>query len=95
MDEQSSKSQRELRQQIRDQSKSLNDEIRQKYESLRLRSSVRPQTGTDKTDRLHWRHCYGSGDGLNNDFKIPARMTAPFILDGNMSIQILNAEMSE
>lgn len=73
MDEQSSKSQRELRQQILDQSKSLNDEIRQKYEELtaalqREAADLR----TDKTDRSALAALFTEvAMRLNNDFKIP------------------------
>lgn len=73
MDELSSKSQRELRQQILDQSKSLNDEIRQKYEELtaalqREAADLR----TDKTDRSALAALFTEvAMRLNNDFKIP------------------------
>lgn len=73
MDEQSSKSQRELRQQILDQSKSLNDEIRQKYEELtaalqREAADLRK----DKTDRSALAAMFTEvAMRLNNDFKIP------------------------
>jgi DNA anti-recombination protein RmuC len=73
MDEQSTKSQRELRQQILDQSKNLNDEIRQKYEELtaalqREAADLR----TDKTDRSALAALFTEvAMRLNNDFKIP------------------------
>lgn len=73
MDEQSAKSQRELRQQILDQSKSLNDDIRQKYEELtaalqREAADLR----TDKTDRSALAALFTEvAMRLNNDFKIP------------------------
>jgi len=73
MDEQSTKSQRELRQQILDQSKSLNDDIRQKYEELtaalqREAADLR----TDKTDRSALAALFTEvAMRLNNDFKIP------------------------
>lgn len=73
MDEQSTKNQRELRQQILDQSKSLNDEIRQKYEELtaalqREAADLR----TDKTDRSSLAALFTEvAMRLNNDFKIP------------------------
>jgi DNA anti-recombination protein RmuC len=73
MDEQTTRSQRELRQQILDQSKSLNDEIRMKYEELtaalqREASELR----TDKTDRASLAALFTEvALRLNNDFKIP------------------------
>ena len=73
MDEQSAKSQSELRQQILDQSKSLNDSIRQKYEELtaaleREAADLR----TDKTDRSALAALFTEvAMRLNNDFKIP------------------------
>lgn len=73
MNEQSAKSQSELRQQILDQSKSLNDDIRQKYEQLtaalqREAADLR----TDKTDRSALAALFTEvAMRLNNDFKIP------------------------
>ncbi|MBA3767420.1 MAG: hypothetical protein H0W99_10600 [Acidobacteria bacterium] len=73
MDEQSAKSKSELRQQILDQSKSLNDDIRQKYEQLtaalqREAADLR----TDKTDRSALAALFTEvAMRLNNDFKIP------------------------
>lgn len=73
MDEQTAKSQSELRQQLLDQSKSLNDSIRQKYEELtaalqREASDLR----TDKTDRSALAALFTEvAMRLNNDFKIP------------------------
>jgi DNA anti-recombination protein RmuC len=73
MDEQSSKSQRELRQQILDQSKSLNDEIRQKYEELTAAlQREAAELRTDKTDRSALAALFTEvAMRLNNDFKIP------------------------
>lgn len=52
LDEQAAKSDRELRQQIRDQSKNLEDEIRQKYaEILALLEREAQELRTDKPDR--------------------------------------------
>ncbi len=73
MEDQSAKSKSELRQQILDQSKSLNDEIRQKYEQLtaalqREAADLR----TDKTDRSALAALFTEvAMRLNNDFKIP------------------------
>ena len=73
MDEQAAKSQSELRQQILDQSKSLNDTIRQKYEELTA-ALQREATDlrTDKTDRSALAALFTEvAMRLNNDFKIP------------------------
>lgn len=52
LDEQATKSDRDLRQQILNQSKSLDDEIRQKYEEiLAVLEREAKQLRTDKTDR--------------------------------------------
>ena len=73
MDEQTAKTQSELRQQILDQSRSLNDSIRQKYEELtaalqREAADLR----TDKTDRSALAALFTEvAMRLNNDFKIP------------------------
>jgi DNA anti-recombination protein RmuC len=73
MDEQTAKSQSELRQQILDQSRNLNDSIRQKYEELtaalqREAADLR----TDKTDRSALAALFTEvAMRLNNDFKIP------------------------
>jgi hypothetical protein len=73
MDEQSTRSQRELRQQLLEQSKSLNDEIRQKYDELTAaleREAV--ELRTDKTDRSALAALFTEvALRLNNDFKIP------------------------
>jgi DNA repair exonuclease SbcCD ATPase subunit len=73
MDEQSSRSQRELRQQILDQSKSLNDEIRQKYEELTaVLQREAEELRSDKTDRSALAALFTEvALRLNNDFKIP------------------------
>jgi len=73
MDEQSTRSQRELRQQILDQSKSLNDEIRQKYEELTaVLQREAEELRTDKTDRSALAALFTEvAMRLNNDFKIP------------------------
>ncbi|HEX8775409.1 MAG TPA: hypothetical protein VF735_17700 [Pyrinomonadaceae bacterium] len=73
MDEQSTRSQRELRQQILDQSKSLNDEIRQKYEELTtLLQREAEELRADKTDRSALAALFTEvAMRLNNDFKIP------------------------
>jgi DNA anti-recombination protein RmuC len=73
MDEQTARSQRELRQQILDQSKSLNDEIRQKYEELTsLLQREAEELRTDKTDRSALAALFTEvAMRLNNDFKIP------------------------
>jgi len=73
LDEQASKSQRELRQQLLDQSKTLSDEIRQKYAEL---SAVmhRELAGlsNDKTDRATLAALFTEvALRLNNEFKIP------------------------
>ena len=73
MDEQTARSQRELRQQILDQSKSLNDEIRQKYEELTtLLQREAEELRADKTDRSALAALFTEvAMRLNNDFKIP------------------------
>jgi|SRR6266850_2765852 len=73
MDEQSAKSQSELRQQMLDQSKSLSDDMRQKYSEL-LAALDREATElrTDKTDRSALAALFTEvAMRLNNDFKIP------------------------
>jgi DNA anti-recombination protein RmuC len=73
MDEQTAKGQRELRQQILDQSKSLNDEIRQKHQEM-LQTIEREATElrTDKTDRSALAGLFTEvAMRLTNDFKIP------------------------
>src|ERR1051325_172733 len=73
MDEQATRSQRELRQQILDQSKSLNDEIRQKYEELTgLLQREAEELRADKTDRSALAALFTEvAMRLNNDSKIP------------------------
>lgn len=73
MDEQSAKSQRELRQQMLDQSKSLSDDVRQKHSEL-LAALEREATElrADKTDRSALAALFTEvAMRLNNDFKIP------------------------
>lgn len=73
LDEQTSRNQSDLRQQILDQSKSLNDEIRQKYEELTAaleREAV--ELRHDKTDRSALAALFTEvALRLNNEFKIP------------------------
>jgi hypothetical protein len=73
MDEQSTRSQSELRRQILEQSKSLNDEIRRKYEELTADLQREAQElRTDKTDRSALAALFTEvALRLNNDFKIP------------------------
>lgn len=73
MDEQSAKSQRELREQMLDQSKTLSDDMRQKYSEL-LVALEREATElrTDKTDRSALAALFTEvAMRLSNDFKIP------------------------
>jgi flagellar biosynthesis regulator FlaF len=72
-DEQASKNQRELRQQLLDQSKTLNDEIRQKHgELLSALEREAAELRTDKTDRSALAALFTElAMRLNNDFKIP------------------------
>ena len=73
MDEQTSRGQSDLRQQILNQSKSLSDEIRQKYEELSAaleREAM--ELRTDKTDRSALAALFTEvAMRLNNEFKIP------------------------
>lgn len=72
-DEQNSRSQRDLRQQILDQSKNLSDEIRQKHEeiSAMLAREV-AELSRDKTDRSALAALFSEvALRLNDDFKIP------------------------
>ncbi|MGB7924954.1 MAG: hypothetical protein WCF57_17065 [Pyrinomonadaceae bacterium] len=72
-DEQNSRSQRDLRQQILDQSKSLSDEIRQKHDeiSAMLAREV-AELGRDKTDRAALAALFSEvALRLSDDFKIP------------------------
>jgi DNA anti-recombination protein RmuC len=72
-DEQNSRSQRELRQQILDQSKTLSDEIRQKHEeiSAMLAREV-AELSHDKTDRSALAALFSEvALRLNDEFKIP------------------------
>ncbi len=73
MDEQSAKNQRELRQQLLDQSKTLGDEIRQKHgELLSALEREAVELRTDKTDRSALAALFTEiAMRLNNDFKIP------------------------
>jgi hypothetical protein len=73
MDEQSTRSQSALRQQLLEQSKSLNDEIRRKYEELTaLLEREAQELRTDKTDRSALAALFTEvALRLNNDFKIP------------------------
>jgi DNA anti-recombination protein RmuC len=72
-DEQTTRSQRDLRQQILDQSKNLSDEIRQKSNELvaRLEREV-AELGHTKTDRASLAALFTEvALRLNNEFKIP------------------------
>jgi DNA anti-recombination protein RmuC len=73
MDEQTAKSQSELRQQILDQSRSLNDELRRKYEELTTAlEREAAELRTDKTDRSALAALFTEvAMRLNNEFKIP------------------------
>jgi DNA anti-recombination protein RmuC len=73
MDEQSTRSQSALRQQLLEQSKSLNDEIRRKYEELTaVLQREAQELRTDKTDRSSLAALFTEvALRLNNDFKIP------------------------
>lgn len=73
MDEQTAKGQRELRQHLLDQSKTLSDDVRQKHSEL-LTALEREATElrTDKTDRSALAALFTEvAMRLNNDFKIP------------------------
>jgi gas vesicle protein len=72
-DEQTTRTQRELRQQILDQSKNLSDEIRQKYEELSaLLDREVAELGDSKTDRASLASLFTEvALRLNNEFKIP------------------------
>jgi DNA repair exonuclease SbcCD ATPase subunit len=75
LDDQATRSQRDIRQQILEQSKSLSDEIRQKYElvSAALEQQVR-ELRTDKTDRNALADLFTElAIRLNNDFKLPGQ----------------------
>jgi DNA repair exonuclease SbcCD ATPase subunit len=73
MDEQSTRSQSALRQQLLEQSKSLNDEIRRKYEELTaVLEREAQELRTDKTDRSALAALFTEvALRLNNDFKLP------------------------
>jgi hypothetical protein len=73
LDEQTSRAQRELRQQILDQSKSLSDEIRQKADELSaLLDRQVADLGNAKTDRAALAGLFSEvALRLNNEFKIP------------------------
>ena len=72
-DEQTTRTQRELRQQLLDQSKSLSDEIRRKYEELSaLLDREVAELGDAKTDRASLASLFTEvALRLNNEFKIP------------------------
>jgi hypothetical protein len=73
IDEQAAKNQTELRQQLLDQSKTLSDDLRQKYSEL-LAALEREATElrTDKTDRAALAALFTEvAMRLSNDFKIP------------------------
>ena len=72
-DEQTTRSQRDLRQQILDQSKNLSDEIRQKHnELLALLEREVAELGHAKTDRASLAALFTEVSlRLNNEFKIP------------------------
>ncbi|HKP86981.1 MAG TPA: hypothetical protein VJZ26_12840 [Blastocatellia bacterium] len=73
LDERVTKTQREMREQILDQSKNLNGEIRQKYEELSaaLEREAR-ELRNDKTDRSSLADMFTElAMRLNNDFKLP------------------------
>ena len=72
-DEQTTRTQRDLRQQILDQSKNLNDEIRQKYEELSaLLEREVSDLGNAKTDRAALASLFTEvALRLNNEFRIP------------------------
>jgi hypothetical protein len=72
-DDQTTRTQRDLRQQILDQSKSLSDEIRQKYEELSaLLEREVAELGNAKTDRASLASLFSELSlRLNNEFKIP------------------------
>ena len=73
LDEQSNQRQRELRQQILEQSKSLDDDMRQKYESiLSVIDREVQELRTDKTDRSTLAALLTQvAMQLNNEFEIP------------------------
>jgi hypothetical protein len=73
LDEQTSRAQRELRQQILDQSKNLSDEIRQKADELSaLLDRQVSELGNAKTDRAALAGLFSEvALRLNNEFKIP------------------------
>lgn len=73
MDEQTSKGQRELRQQILDQSKTLGDDMRQKHtEFLAALDREATELRVDKTDRSALAALFTEvAMRLNNDFKMP------------------------
>jgi uncharacterized protein YpuA (DUF1002 family) len=73
LDEQTSRAQRELRQQILDQSKNLSDEIRRKADELSaLLDRQVNELGNAKTDRAALAGLFSEvALRLNNEFKIP------------------------
>jgi hypothetical protein len=73
LDDNATKSQRELSQQILDRSKSLTDELHQKYEDLNsLLEREALELRTDKADRAALATLFTEmAMRLNNDFKIP------------------------
>jgi hypothetical protein len=75
LDEQTTKSQRDLRQQILDQSKSLFDEVEGKYRSLLTLLDSHVETlRVDKTDRAALADLFTElALRLNNDFRLPGQ----------------------
>lgn len=73
MDEQTAKGQRELREQLLDQSKTLSDDIRQKHgEIMAALEREAAELRNDKTDRAALAALFTEvAMRLNNDFKIP------------------------
>ncbi len=73
LDEQTARKGRDLRQQILDQSKNLNDEIRRKYEELSaMLEREAAELRNDKTDRSALAALFTEvALRLNNEFKIP------------------------
>lgn len=73
LDEQTARGQRDLRQQLLDQSKNLSDEIRRKYDELAaLLDREVAELGNVKTDRASLASLFTEvALRLNNEFKIP------------------------
>lgn len=76
LDESTTRSQRDLRQQILDQSKTLADDIRQKYEAMAtLVAQHVDKLQNDKTDRSALADLFTEmAVRLNNDFKLPGQV---------------------